>query len=167
VGLLVCIASSEDVTMPMLDFSPLFRSTVGFDRVFEMLDAVSHDGTAGGYPPYNIEKRGESAYRITIAVAGFTEKDIDIVQQENTLRVVGKLAEREPSNDTTYLHRGIATRTFERRFEVADHVRVTGATLENGLLHIDLVREVPEEKKPRLIPISSSAAARPVLEKAH
>jgi molecular chaperone IbpA len=157
----------EDVTMPVLDFSPLFRSTVGFDRVFEMLDAVSHDGAASGYPPYNIERRGENGYRITVAVAGFTEKDIDIVQQENTLRVTGKLAERDPSNDTTFLHRGIATRAFERRFEVADHVRVTGAALENGLLHIDLVREVPEEKKPRLIPIGAATVTRPAIENAN
>lgn len=150
--------------MRTFDFSPLFRSTVGFDRVFELLDAVSNE-SGGGYPPYNIEKSGENGYRITIAVAGFTDKDIEIVQQENSLRVTGKMADRNDSGNVSYLHRGIATRAFERRFELADHVRVSGAALENGLLHIDLVREVPEEKKPRVIPIAG-AANRPALQAA-
>jgi molecular chaperone IbpA len=154
--------------MRAFDFSPLFRSTVGFDRVFQLLDSVSSDAAVNGngYPPYNIEKSGENGYRITIAVAGFTEKDIEIVQQENSLRVAGRIAEREgEANAPAFLHRGIAARAFERRFEVADHVRVTGAALENGLLHIDLVREVPEEKKPRVIPIAAPAA-RPQLQAA-
>jgi molecular chaperone IbpA len=149
--------------MRTFDFSPLFRSTVGFDRVFELLDAVSNE-SGGGYPPYNIEKSGENGYRITIAVAGFTDKDIEIVQQENSLRVTGKMADRNGNGNVSYLHRGIAARAFERRFELADHVRVSGAALENGLLHIDLVREVPEEKKPRTIPIAG--AARPALQAA-
>jgi molecular chaperone IbpA len=153
--------------MRAFDFSPLFRSTVGFDRVFQLLDTMSSDGAmnGNGYPPYNIEKSGENGYRITVAVAGFTDKDIEIVQQENTLRVAGRIADR--NDNGSYLHRGIATRAFERRFELADHVRVSGASLENGLLHIDLVREVPEEKKPRVIPVASAAAAsRPALQAA-
>jgi molecular chaperone IbpA len=148
--------------MRAFDFSPLFRSTVGFDRVFQMLDGIAQDGTGNGYPPYNIEKQGETGYRITVAVAGFTDKDIEIVQQENSLRVAGKIADRGEA--ASYLHRGIATRAFERRFELADHVRVTKAALENGLLHIDLVREVPEEKKPRVIPVATGS--RPVLQAA-
>jgi molecular chaperone IbpA len=152
--------------MRAFDFSPLFRSTVGFDRVFQLLDEVSSERalSANGYPPYNIEKSGENGYRITIAVAGFTDKDIEIVQQENSLRVAGKIADR--NGEVSYLHRGIAGRAFERRFELADHVRVTGASLENGLLHVDLVREVPEAKKPRVIPVASAAAARPALQAA-
>jgi molecular chaperone IbpA len=150
--------------MRAFDYSPLFRSTVGFDRVFELLDAVSNERAAGanGYPPYNIEKSGENGYRITLAVAGFTDKDIEIVQQENALRIAGRIADQ---GDASYLHRGIAARAFERRFELADHVRVTSASLENGLLHVDLVREVPEAKKPRVIPVGA-ANARPVLQAA-
>lgn len=150
--------------MRTFDFSPLFRSTVGFDRVFQLLDTVSNESGGNGYPPYNIEKSGDNGYRITLAVAGFTDKDIEIVQQENALRIVGKIAEREANG--SYLHRGIATRAFERRFELADHVRVSGAALENGLLHVELVREVPEEKKPRVVPIASAAASRPQLQAA-
>lgn len=149
--------------MRAYDFSPLFRSTVGFDRVFQLLDSVNSDVGGNGYPPYNIEKVGDNGYRITLAVAGFTDKDIEIVQQENTLRVAGKIAAKDERNP--FLHRGIAARAFERRFEVADHVRVTDAKLENGLLHIELVREVPEEKKPRVIAVST-APARPQLQAA-
>ena len=151
--------------MRAYDFSPLFRSTVGFDRVFQLLDSVGSDMGATGYPPYNIEKVGENGYRITLAVAGFTGQDIEIVQQENSLKVAGKLGAKDETN--AFLHRGIAARAFERRFEVADHVRVTEAKLENGLLHIELVREVPEEKKPRVIAVTSNApAARPQLQAA-
>ena len=150
--------------MRTFDFSPLFRSTVGFDRVFQLLDTVSNESGGNGYPPYNIEKSGDNGYRITLAVAGFTDKDIEIVQQENALRIVGKIAERDANG--SYLHRGIATRAFERRFELADHVRVSGASLENGLLHVALVLEVPEEKKPRVVPIASAAASRPQLQAA-
>ncbi|MGE0425223.1 MAG: Hsp20 family protein [Reyranellaceae bacterium] len=150
--------------MRAYDFSPLFRSTVGFDRVFQLLDSVNSDMGGNGYPPYNIEKVGENGYRITLAVAGFTAQDIEIVQQENALKVSGKIAAKDEQG--AFLHRGIAARAFERRFEVADHVRVTDAKLENGLLHIELVREVPEEKKPRVIPVSAGASARPQLQAA-
>jgi molecular chaperone IbpA len=149
--------------MRAYDFSPLFRSTVGFDRVFQLLDSVNSDMGSNGYPPYNIEKVGENGYRITLAVAGFTDKEIEIVQQENALKVSGKIAAKDEQN--SFLHRGIAARAFERRFEVADHVRVTDAKLENGLLHIELVREIPEEKKPRVIPVSTQPA-RPQLQAA-
>ncbi len=150
--------------MRTYDFSPLFRSTVGFDRVFQLLDSVNSDLGGNGYPPYNIEKVGENGYRITLAVAGFTSQDIEIVQQENALKVSGKIAAKD--EQSSFLHRGIAARAFERRFEVADHVRVTDAKLENGLLHIELVREVPEEKKPRVIPVSAGQPARPALQAA-
>jgi molecular chaperone IbpA len=150
--------------MRAYDFSPLFRSTVGFDRVFQLLDSVNSDMGSTGYPPYNIEKVGDNGYRITLAVAGFTAQDIEIVQQENALKVAGKLGAKDESS--AFLHRGIAARAFERRFEVADHVRVTDAKLENGLLHIELVREVPEEKKPRVIAVTSGAPARPQLQAA-
>lgn len=136
--------------MRTFDFAPLFRSTVGFDRMMQMLDAAPRD-EAGGYPPYNIEKTGDDSYRIVMAVAGFAEGDINITQHENSLIVTGKQAER--SDEAKYLYRGIAGRAFERRFELADFIRVAGAKLVNGLLHIDLVREVPEEKKPRVIPV--------------
>jgi len=150
--------------MRAYDFSPLFRSTVGFDRVFQLLDSVGSDMGATGYPPYNIEKVGENGYRITLAVAGFTAQDIEIVQQENSLKVSGKLGAKDETS--AFLHRGIAARAFERRFEVADHVRVTDAKLENGLLHIELVREVPEEKKPRVIAVTSGEPSRPQLQAA-
>lgn len=150
--------------MRAYDFSPLFRSTVGFDRVFQLLDSVNSDMGGNGYPPYNIEKVGDNGYRITLAVAGFTDQDIEIVQQENALKVAGKIAAKDEQN--SFLHRGIAARAFERRFEVADHVRVTDAKLENGLLHIELVREVPEEKKPRVIAVKAGAPARPALQAA-
>jgi molecular chaperone IbpA len=150
--------------MRAYDFSPLFRSTVGFDRVFQLLDSVNSDMGSNGYPPYNIEKVGDNGYRITLAVAGFTAQDIEIVQQENSLKVAGKLGAKDETS--AFLHRGIAARAFERRFEVADHVRVTDAKLENGLLHIELVREVPEEKKPRVIAVTSGAPARPQLQAA-
>jgi molecular chaperone IbpA len=151
--------------MRAYDFSPLFRSTVGFDRVFQLLDSVNSDVGGNGYPPYNIEKVGENGYRITLAVAGFTAQDIEIVQQENALKVSGKIAAKDEQG-SAFLHRGIAARAFERRFEVADHVRVTDAKLENGLLHIELVREIPEEKKPRVIPVASGAQSRPQLQAA-
>jgi molecular chaperone IbpA len=139
------------------DLTPLLRSSVGFDRfnrVFETL-ARSQD-TAPSYPPYNIEKSGEDQYRVTMAVAGFSDDDIDVTVKENTLLVTGRaLPETEGAR---YLHRGIAGRAFERRFELADTIQVVGAKLEHGLLHIDLVREVPEALKPRTIAIESKAA---------
>jgi molecular chaperone IbpA len=137
------------------DLSPLYRASVGFDRMADMLDRVmSQDSTVPTYPPYNIEKTDESAYRISIAVAGFSEADLSVEQREQELIVAARKAQEEASR--TYLHRGIATRAFEKRFQLADHVRVTGALHENGMLHIDLVREVPEALKPRQIEIARS-----------
>ena len=142
--------------MMTFDFSPLFRSTVGFDRMMALLDSATRvDESNLSYPPYNIEKTGENAYRITMAVAGFGEDDIEIVLKDDALVVRGKL-DRE-NGDVAYLHRGIAGRSFERRFEIAEFVAVTGANLVDGLLHIELKREVPEELKPRRIAITAGA----------
>ncbi len=139
--------------MHNLDFSPLFRATVGFDRIADMMDRVlSADVAEPTYPPYNIEKTAGDAYRISLAVAGFAEDELSIELRENALIVSAKKSADE--NGRTYLHRGIATRAFERRFQLADHIRVTGAAHENGMLHIDLVREIPEALKPRRIEIS-------------
>ncbi len=144
--------------MHSFDLTPLFRSTIGFDRVNRLLEAATRfDQSAPSYPPYNIEKTAEDAYRIVMAVAGFGEDDIDVTVKEDTLVVSGKLAEKD--GDTRYLHRGIAGRAFERRFQVADHIVVKGGRLENGLLYIDLAREVPEALKPRRIPIAYKKAA--------
>jgi len=137
------------------DLSPLYRSTVGFDRLFAMLDQVSSP-EGGAYPPYNIERTGETAYRVSIAVAGFTPRELAIEVRENTLSVRGERQPERGDSKPELLYQGIAARTFERRFQLAEHVQVTGAALENGLLHVDLVREVPEAKKPRLIPIGSA-----------
>ena len=142
--------------MRAFDLSPLFRSTVGFDRLFDMLDsAPQFDAGQGGYPPYNIERLGETHYRITLAVAGFAEKDLDVEVREGVLTVQGKHTDEE-DGEAAYLHRGIAGRAFERRFQLAENVEVKGAKLENGLLHIDLERIVPEEKKPRRIAIGGA-----------
>ncbi len=143
------------------DFSPLYRSTVGFDRLASLLDQVTtSDNGSNSYPPYNIEKTDEDAYRITLAVAGFAEDELNIEAKEGQLVVSGK---KTPSQgEATYLHRGIAERAFERRFQLADHVRATGAMTENGLLHVDLVREVPEALKPRTIEIANMAKAKKV-----
>jgi molecular chaperone IbpA len=139
--------------MRHFDLTPLYRSTVGFDRLASVLDQVmSADSGQNGYPPYNIEKTGEDAYRITIAVAGFAEDELTIEAREGQLIVSGRKAEAEDKG--AFLHRGIATRAFERRFQLADHVRAETATTENGLLHIDLVRQVPEALKPRRIEIA-------------
>jgi len=140
--------------MRQFDLTPLYRSTIGFDRIGSLLDALSSfEGDAPSYPPYNIERVEENAYRISMAVAGFGESDLDIEVKENTLSIRGeKRAEQENS---TFLHRGIAARSFERRFQLADYVVVKGASLENGLLHIDLVREMPEAMKPRTIEITT------------
>jgi molecular chaperone IbpA len=151
--------------MRTIDLSPLYRSTVGFDRLAQMLDQVmSGDAPAPGYPPYNIEKTGEGAYRITLAVAGFGEDELAIEVKDQTLSVTAKKAEKEGAETPVYLHRGIAERGFERRFQLADHVRVEGAELVNGLLHIDLVRELPEALKPRTIAISTPREASRVIE---
>ena len=140
--------------MDRFDFSPLFRSTIGFDRLARLVDTATRvDNSALSYPPYNIEKTGEDSYRLTMAVAGFARDELDITVHENTLIVTGK-AQNEDENGR-YLHRGIARRAFERRFSLADHLKVTGASLDNGLLHVDLVREVPEAMKPRTVAISS------------
>ena len=137
--------------MRTFDFSPLFRSSVGFDRLAQLMDSARDDVPT--YPPYNIERTGEDQYRITMAVAGFGENDIEITAQENALTVVGKQPKDEAPK--SLLYRGIAGRPFQRRFELAEYIRVTGASLENGLLHIELVREVPEAVKPRSIKIGS------------
>lgn len=142
--------------MRSFDFSPLFRTTVGFDRMARALDTLADDPT-NSFPPYNIESTGEDAYRITMAVAGFGENDIDITAQDATLVVSGRIDRSGEAEERKFLHRGIAERAFERRFNLAEHVVVTNAALENGLLHIDLVREVPEEKKPKKIAISGNA----------
>jgi len=136
------------------------RATVGFDRMMNLLDAQTRLDQGDGYPPYNIEKIGEDNYRITMAVAGFGEDDLDVTVKENSLTIKGKKADAE-QDKVKYLYRGIATRTFERRFELADHIKVTGARLENGFLSLDLVREVPEAMKPRSIKISSSRTPKP------
>ena len=137
--------------MRTFDFSPLFRSSVGFDRLAQLMDSARDD--APTYPPYNIERTGEDQYRITMAVAGFGENDVEITAQENALTVVGKQPKDEAPK--SLLYRGIAGRPFQRRFELAEYIRVSGASLENGLLHIELVREVPEAVKPRNIKIGS------------
>ena len=141
--------------MRSFDFAPLYRASVGFDQIADMMDRVlSNDVSQPNYPPYNIEKTAEDGWRISIAVAGFGENDLGVEVKENSLLVSAKKAEDD--TDTTYLHRGIATRAFERRFHLADHVRVTGASHENGMLHIDLVKEVPEALKPRRIEIAKA-----------
>jgi molecular chaperone IbpA len=139
--------------MRSYDFSPLFRSSVGFDRLAQLMDSARDD--VPSYPPYNIERTGEDQYRITMAVAGFAENDIEITAQDNALAVVGKQPKDEAPK--SLLYRGIAGRPFQRRFELAEYIRVTGASLENGLLHIELVREVPEAVKPRNIKINGVA----------
>ncbi len=140
--------------MTTFDFSPLFRTSVGFDRLASMLNAANRPEQTGGYPPYNIVSLGENSYQITMAVAGFAQDEIRITSEMNQLTVVGEKAEEEDSENREYLYRGIATRSFERRFNLADHVRVTGARLDNGLLHISLERELPEVMKPRTIEIA-------------
>jgi len=136
--------------MRTFDLAPLYRSTVGFDRLFSMLDGFE---STPGYPPYNIERTGENAYRISVAVAGFGEIDLSIEAKENTLTIKGEKEARDEKKNGEVLYQGIAARAFERVFQLADYVQVKGAALENGLLHVDLVREIPETKKPRVIPI--------------
>jgi len=143
--------------MTTFDFSPLYRTSVGFDRLASMMSSASRHDQGNSYPPYNIRTTGEDHYQITMAVAGFAESDLDITAEHNHLIVSGKRAE-EAEEKGEYLHRGIATRSFERRFNLADHVRVVAASLENGLLHIDLEREIPEAMKPRTIEIGKSKA---------
>jgi molecular chaperone IbpA len=141
--------------MRTLDFSPLFRSTVGFDRLFDMLDSVAQYDTNQSYPPYNIERSDETHYRISVAVAGFGDKDLTVEVRDGVLTVQGKRTDENGRTENSgYLYQGIAGRAFERRFQLAEHVEVKGAKLENGLLHVDLERIVPEERKPRRIPIN-------------
>jgi molecular chaperone IbpA len=143
--------------MRAFDFAPLYRSTVGFDRVFSMLDQFAGvEDSVSNYPPYNIERASENAYRISVAVAGFTDADLSIETKENRLTIRGeKQTNEEKTGDVLY--QGIAARTFARSFQLADYVKVKGASLENGLLHVDLVREIPEAMKPRTIPIANSS----------
>ena len=143
--------------MRHVDFSPLYRSTVGFDRLFTMLDTLGQPDNGQSYPPYNIERTAEDAYRISMAVAGFSDDEISIEAHRNVLTIKGEKTEEKDEN-TQFLHRGIAARAFERRFQLADHVEVNGAALKNGLLHIDLKRNIPEEMKPRRIEIVSAPA---------
>jgi molecular chaperone IbpA len=150
----------EDMNMRGLDFTPYRRSTVGFDRLFDYLENASR-AEQDNYPPYDIEKISDDSYRITLAVAGFRRDDIDITAQQNMVVIAGRRAESR-NRDGNFLHVGIATRAFERRFELADFVRVTGAELRDGLLSIDLVREIPDAMKPRKVDISTGAA--PTLE---
>ena len=137
------------------DYSPFYRASVGFDRVFDLLDSVAGQ-SSNGYPPYNIEKAGDNAYKIVMAVAGFAEAELAVTQKENELLVAGK-SQANGNGEAQYLYRGIAGRDFERRFQLADHIKVAGAQLVNGLLHVDLVREVPEAKRPRTIKIENGS----------
>lgn len=141
--------------MQALDFSPFYRSTIGFDRLASLFDSAT-TGAQTSYPPYNIERTGDNDYRITMAVAGISPDEIDIEVKENTLTITGNTSTREQSKKRNYLHRGIAERSFMQRFQLADHVEVTEAALENGILHIDLVREIPETLKPKKIKILTS-----------
>ncbi|HET7412749.1 MAG TPA: Hsp20 family protein [Pararhizobium sp.] len=141
--------------MRHVDFSPLYRSTVGFDRLFTILDSLAQPEQAQTYPPYNIERTGENAYRITMAVAGFGEDELSIEAREHTLTVKGEKADESGDENAELLYRGIAKRAFERRFQLAEHVEIKGASLKNGLLHVDLVREIPEAMKPRKIAITA------------
>jgi len=146
--------------MRTFDLAPLYRSTVGFDRLFSLLDQGA-EGGAPGYPPYNIERTGENEYRVTVAVAGFSEPELSVVAKENTLTIRGEKNAKDEANHGNVLYRGIAARAFERVFQLADFVQVKGAELKNGLLHVDLVREIPEAKKPRSIPISNGKPVEP------
>jgi molecular chaperone IbpA len=153
----------EDL-MRTYDLTPFYRSTVGFDRLFSLLDQATSDGSPG-YPPYNIERTGENAYRISVAVSGFAKEELSIVAKENTLTIKGEKVANENSKDKAeVLYRGIAARAFERVFQLADFVVVKNASLEHGLLHVDLVREIPEAKKPRNIPIGSAASQPQVVD---
>jgi molecular chaperone IbpA len=148
------------LTMRSFDLTPFYRSTVGFDRLFSLLDQTAGDN-APGYPPYNIERTGDNAFRISVAVSGFSRNELSIVAKENTLTIKGEKVANENGEKSEVLYRGIAARAFERQFQLADFVLVKSASLENGLLHVDLVREIPEAKKPRNIPIAAAAVAAP------
>jgi molecular chaperone IbpA len=152
------VAQTGEHLMRHVDFSPLYRSTVGFDRLFTMLDSLAQPDGAQTYPPYNIERTGEDAYRISMAVAGFSDEEISIEAHRNVLTVKGERKDEGTGEGSELLYRGIASRAFERRFQLADHVDVVGATLKNGLLFVDLKRNIPEELKPRKIAITASSA---------
>jgi molecular chaperone IbpA len=155
----------EDYLMRTYDLTPFYRSTVGFDRLLSLLDQATE--TSPGYPPYNIERTGDNAYRISVAVSGFAQNELSIVAKENTLTIKGEKVVNENGKDKSeVLYRGIAARAFERVFQLADFVVVKNASLEHGLLHVDLVREIPEAKKPRNVPISSAASAPQVVDAA-
>ncbi len=148
--------------MDAFDFSPLFRSAIGFDRLARLMDNARASTEASGYPPYNIETAGDDRYVLTMAVAGFGESDIEVTAQDNTLTIAGRASEA-PADGRHFLHRGIAGRAFERRFVLADHLVVEGAEMRNGLLHIALRREVPEALKPRRIAVQTARPAQPAL----
>ena len=150
--------------MDSFDFSPLFRSTIGFDRLMRLADTATRLDGGNSYPPYNIESTGENAYRLTMAVAGFSSDELDITVKENALLISGRAKKEEEEKD--YLYRGIARRAFERRFQLADHIKVAGASLDNGLLHVDLVREIPEAMKPRKVEIGRGSAPKTIDQKA-
>lgn len=151
--------------MRTYDLTPLFRSTIGFDNLSRLIDsAMKVDEAVPAYPPYNIEKVNDDAYRITMAVAGFSENDLSLVTQDNVLLVTGKQTSDDTQTERVYLHRGIAARAFERRFQLADHVKVIGASLKDGLLHVELKREVPEAKKPRAIKIEIGDGSSKVID---
>ena len=147
--------------MHNFDLSPLFRTSVGFARLNNLFDAALHIDEAPSYPPYNIEKLDADRYSITMAVAGFGEADVEVLVKDNTLTVNGKIGDAEEAK--SYLYRGIAGRAFNRSFQIADHIKVTGAELDNGLLHIELIREIPEEMRPRRIAIGNSKAKSKIL----
>ena len=142
--------------MTTFDFTPLFRTSVGYDRLASLLNSATRLEQGAGFPPYNIQRAGEDHYRITMAVAGFSESELNITTENNRLVVTGDKPEEQERGDDEFLYRGIATRSFERRFNLAEHVKVTGARLDNGLLHIELEREIPEAMKPRSIEIQSA-----------
>jgi molecular chaperone IbpA len=151
----------QEVFIMTYDFAPLFRTAIGFDRLARLADTAAAAATVPGYPPYNIEKTGDEAYRLTMAVAGFSQEEIDLVVQDNTLVISGRVAEDAPK--TELLYRGIAGRAFERRFVLADHIVVDGAELKNGLLHVGLKRVVPEALKPRRITIGTHSGVAPTI----
>ena len=147
--------------MRTYDFSPLFRSTIGFDRLTNIMDtAMRQSDATEAYPPYNIQKTGENSYCITLAVAGFSEEELEIVSHEGKLVIEGRVKPNEENKENIFLHRGIAGRAFQRSFQLADHIKIMGANLSNGLLNVELVREIPEELKPRKIEISRSPKTR-------
>ena len=156
--------------MNTLSLTPILRHSVGFDHFDRMFDTLNKiDESANSYPPYNIEKHGENNYRVTLAVAGFSDEDLNIVQERNKLVVSGKITKDVTSGkedaQPEFLHKGIATRAFERKFDLAEHVKVVDAQLENGLLHIELLREIPEAEKPRMIPIGQTSGQKKISKK--